>query len=68
MPTDEGLSSGMLLINAVMDYYRESETQARRRIYHNGDAWKAEAIRRIEAGITEPVELFNPDNKWRLRP
>ena len=68
MPTDDGLSAGMRLINAVMDYYRESETQARRRIYSNGDAWKAEAIRRIESGITEPNELFNPDNKWRLRP
>ena len=68
MPINEGLSSGMLLINAVMDYYRENETQARRRIFSNGDAWKAEAIRRIEEGITEPAELFNPDRKWRLRP
>ena len=61
------LSTAMRLIVAVQQHYRESETQARRRIYHNGETWKAEALRRLEAGT--PVErLFEPDSKWRLKP
>ena len=54
------------LVDAVMTYYRENETAARRRILHNGETWKAEALRRIGEGITAPEALFNPDRKWRL--
>ena len=57
----------MILVEAVMAHYRENETAARRRIFHNGDTWRDEALRRIAEGV-EPERLFDPDVKWRLRP
>ena len=59
---------GMTLIRCVEAWYSESETQARRRIFHNGEAWKKEALARIAAGKDTADRLFDPSDPWTLEP
>lgn len=60
--------AGMTLIRCVEAWYGESETQARRRIFDNGEAWKREALQRIAAGKDTAGKLFDPADHWETKP